>query len=205
MIYTSTSIWTGFIQIYMNFSCTENTVTTIQQKTQTGPNIHPAENKHEFCTCKVHRTKITMANFARINSNFFAFENVSVHSLAFMSNSKDTLDLLHFALCPEAVWLPMPLRKSSLLMKTRYNLAGERTEAWTALSWTKDFLSGKNSLRLAWVAGLTSGGKENPIPIVHCWWRALCSLNCSVSVCYLTPYTEWYISSPLPIFVFWQV
>lgn len=129
MIYTSTSIWTGFIQIYMNFSCTENTVTTIQQKTQTGPNIHPAENKHEFCTCKVHRTKITMANFARINSNFFAFENVSVHSLAFMSNSKDTLDLLHFALCPEAVWLPMPLRKSSLLMKTRYNLAGERTEA----------------------------------------------------------------------------
>lgn len=52
-----------------------------------------------------------MANFARININIFAFENVSVHSLAFLSDSKDTPDLLHFALCPEAVWLPMPLRK----------------------------------------------------------------------------------------------
>lgn len=87
-------------------------------------------------------------------------------------------------------------------MKTTYNLAGERTEAWTALSWTKDFLSGRNSLRLAWMTGLTSGEKENPIPIVRCWWRALCSLNCSLSVCYLTPYTEWYTSRPLPIFVF---
>lgn len=97
-----------------------------------------------------------------------------------------------------------PSESEVFSVKTTYNLTGERTEAWTALSQTKDFLSGRNSLRLAWVAGLTSREKENPIPIVRCWWRALCSLNCSLSVCYLTPYTEWYISSPLPIFVFWQ-
>lgn len=188
----------------MQFSCTENTVTTIQQKHKQDQASTLQKTNMSSAPARFTGKKITMANFARINSDLFAFENISVHSLAFLSDSKDTLDLLHFALFPEAVWLPMPLRKWSLLVKTTYNLAGERTEAWTALSWTKDFLSGRNSLRLAWVAGLTSGEKENPIAIVRCWWRALCSLNCSLSVCYLTPYTEWYISSPLPIFVFWQ-
>lgn len=56
-----------------------------------------------------------MANFARISINLFSLENASIHYLAFLSDSKDTLDSLHFALCPEDVWLPMPLRKGSLL------------------------------------------------------------------------------------------
>jgi len=110
---------------------------------QTGPSIHPAENKHEFWSCKVHKTKITMTTFARININLFAFKNVSVHSLAFLSDSKDTLDSLHFALCPEAVRLPMPLRKRSLLLEYHIQFGWGKNRGLNSSFPNKGFLKWK--------------------------------------------------------------
>lgn len=126
----------------MQFSCIENTVNMFQEKHE--QTMQPScRRQPEFHSCKVHKTKITMTNFARTNINLFAFENVSVHSLASLSDSKDTLDSLHFALCPEALWLPMPLRKWSLLRENYIQFGWGENRGLNSSFLNKGFLKWK--------------------------------------------------------------
>lgn len=195
MVYISTRTWTSFIQFYMQFSCIENTFNMIQQKQDWAStqktNVYSALARYTGQKSQRQILQEQISTFLHLKMfSFILWPLFQTPRILW------THCTLHFV--QKLCGYQCPSESEVFSMKTTYNLAGERTEAWTALSQTKDFLSGRNSLRLAWVAGLTSGQKENPIPILRCWWRAL------FSVCYLTPYTAWYISSPLPIFVFWQ-
>lgn len=126
----------------MQFSCIENTVNMIQQKRKWDWASTLQKTNMNSALARFTGQK-SLANFARININLFAFENVSVHSLASPSDSKDTLDSLHFALCPEAVWLPMPLRKWSLLRENYIQFGWGENRGLNSSFLNKGFLKWK--------------------------------------------------------------
>lgn len=127
----------------MQFSCTENVVNKIQEKTWTGPRIYRVEDNLTSILTRFAGQKSLWKKFARININLFVFAIVSVHSLASLSDSKDTLDSLHLALCPEALCLTVPFGKGSLLRENYIQFGWGENRGLNSSFLNKGFLKWK--------------------------------------------------------------